>query len=249
MRWTWFATGLMGLAVLGSAALAGGGDTRVAAHASEDSMIDSPLVALPNGFVDVVARIPDLEVDLRYLGSDNFVGRPIPGYEAERVILTAAAAAALAKVQEELRPMGLGLLVYDAYRPERAVAAFVRWAEDLEDQAMKEQFYPDVAKESLFREGYIASRSSHSRGSTVDLTIVARGEEGVSPLDMGTPFDFFSHLSWPDNRAVSPQDRANRLLLQSLMKKHGFEPYPKEWWHFTLRDEPFPEKAFDFPIR
>jgi D-alanyl-D-alanine dipeptidase len=204
---------------------------------------------LPAGFVDVGRIVPDIAVDLRYFSSDNFVGRRIDGYEARRLVLTEPAAAALAAVQAELRPFGLGLLVYDGYRPERAVRHFLRWAEDPDDTQMKARYYPDVAKQDLLREGYVAGRSSHSRGSTLDLTLVARDGDAVRPLDMGTGWDRFSPRSWPTSPEVPPAARANRLLLRSLMTKHGFRPYPREWWHFTLADEPYPDRYFDFPIR
>jgi D-alanyl-D-alanine dipeptidase len=157
----------------------------------------------------------------------------------------------LAELQAELEPFGLGLLVFDAYRPQRAVDHFVRWARDLDDTRCKQAFYPDVPKSELFEQGYIASRSGHSRGSTVDLTIVplARpGHDQGPALDMGGAFDLFSPLSWPTDASRTPQQRANRLLLRTLMIKHGFAPYSKEWWHFTLVDEPFPDTYFDFPL-
>lgn len=206
--------------------------------------------ALPQGFVYLNAVIPDIRVVMRYSGSHNFVGQRIDGYLAPRAILTREAANALAQVQAELRPFGLGLLVFDAYRPQRAVDHFVRWARDLQDHRMKAEFYPGVAKQDLFREDYIAARSSHSRGSTVDLTLVALdAPSGDSGLDMGTGFDFFGPESWPDYKGISPAQRAHRLLLRTLMQKHGFTPYPKEWWHFTLADEPFPDTWFDFPVQ
>jgi zinc D-Ala-D-Ala dipeptidase len=202
-------------------------------------------VSLPQGFVYLDAVIPDIRLDLRYCSEHNFVGERIDGYRAPRAILSREAAAALAKVQEDLRPFGLGLLVFDAYRPQRAVDHFVRWAQDLQDIRTKVEFYPDVDKQDLFREDYIAARSSHSRGSTVDLTLVALDSSpGDGGLDMGTGFDFFGPESWPDYAGVAPAQRAHRLLLQ-----HGFRPYPKEWWHFTLADEPYPETWFDFPVQ
>jgi len=204
----------------------------------------------PPGFVYVDELIPDIVLDLRYYGDDNFVGRRIDGYVRPKGILTTQAAAALKGVQEDLAPFGLGIKVFDAYRPQRAVDDFVRWAEDVTDTRTKDRFYPDVAKKNLFRENYIAARSSHSRGSTVDLTIVVRsGAAAGSELDMGSGFDLFGPRSWPTSLAVSPASRAHRMLLQVLMKKHGFEPYPQEWWHFTLKDEPFPDSYFDFPVR
>jgi D-alanyl-D-alanine dipeptidase len=200
----------------------------------------------PAQFVDAAALAPGLIVDMRYAGAHNFVGRPIDGYEAPRCLLTQAAAGALAEVARDLARHGLVLKVFDCYRPVRAVAAFVRWARDIGDAAGKAEFYPDVDKRTLFRSGYIASRSGHSRGSTVDLTLAqADGRE----LDMGTPFDFFSPASWPSDPSVSREARANRALLAAAMRRRGFRPYAKEWWHFTLSGEPFPATYFDFPVR
>jgi len=203
----------------------------------------------PEGFVDLAEAVPGLQVEARYAGSDNFVGGPIDGYRRASALATVAAADALGRVQAELSRFGLGLRVYDAYRPARAVAHFMRWARDPQATAMKQRFYPDVAKPRLVAEGYIAERSSHSRGSTVDLTLVAPGPDGeLQELDMGTRWDFFGPESWPDSDRVPPQARANRLLLRELMLRHGFAPYAREWWHFSLRDEPYPERIFDFPI-
>lgn len=203
--------------------------------------------SLPDGFVYLDEAIPDLVIDLHYTTANNFVGQRVDGYRRLSAILSAPAAAALAEVQAALRPFGLGLKVFDAYRPQPAVDHFVRWGQDLDDQRTKPDYYPDVEKANLFEEGYIASRSSHSRGSTVDITIVYRDGAGVVwELDMGSRFDFFGPVSWPDSRAVTPQQRANRALLQSLMRAQGFVPYPQEWWHFTLRDEPYPNTYFDF---
>ncbi|MEQ8209882.1 MAG: M15 family metallopeptidase [Lacipirellulaceae bacterium] len=205
---------------------------------------------LPEEFVDVAKEIHSIEVDLRYVTKNNFLGRPVDGYEKSRCVLTREAAIALKQVQDELRPYRLGLKVFDAYRPQRAVDHFVRWSRDASDQQTKEKYYPEVAKGDLFRQGYIATRSGHSRGSTVDLTIVSLGKgDARKELDMGTPFDFFGRESWIDNTKLTPQQRANRLLLREIMTKHGFRPYDKEWWHFTLQDEPYPETYFDFPIR
>jgi D-alanyl-D-alanine dipeptidase len=183
---------------------------------------------------------------MRYAGSHNFVGRPIEGYQAPRCLLTQSAAAALAEVARDLAPRGLRIKVFDCYRPTRAVTNFVRWARDIGDAAGKAEFYPDVDKRTLFRDGYIASRSRHSRGSTADLTLAqADGRE----LDMGTPFDFFSPKSWAADRNISVEARANRVLLATAMRRRGFRPYEKEWWHFTLSHEPFPETFFDFPVQ
>ncbi|MCC2596920.1 M15 family metallopeptidase [Pusillimonas sp. MFBS29] len=199
---------------------------------------------LPAGFVYLDDVIPDLKVELRYTGSHNFVGRPVTGYEEARPVLSTRAAEALVKVQADLKRFGLTLLVFDAYRPQRAVDDFVKWASDLDDIRTKPEFYPAVEKQNLFKEDYIAERSGHSRGSTVDLTLTSL--DGAEPLDMGSEFDFFGTESWPEHPVLTTQQRANRLLLQTVMTKHGFKPYPKEWWHFTLDNEPFPDDYFDF---
>ena len=203
---------------------------------------------VPDGFVEIREVIPGVEVDVRYFSEDNFVGERIDGYEAAKIYLTRDAASALAKVQADLAAFGLGLKIFDAYRPQRAVDHFVRWAEDTADTKMKAKYYPDVEKRRLFRDGYIAAKSGHSRGSTVDLTLVSIGSERPAELDMGTAWDFFGPKSWPESMEVSAQARANRMLLQSLMIKHGFRGLAEEWWHFTLVGEPFPETYFDFVV-
>lgn len=201
---------------------------------------------MPAGFVDAGEFFADVQIEARYAGSGNFVGAPIDGYEAEKVLLTREAADALLAVQTELREIGFGLKLFDGYRPQRAVDHFARWAQDLEDDAMKSVYYPHIAKSELFAQGYIAERSGHSRGSAIDLTLVSleTGEE----LDMGTRWDFFDPRSAPSSREVSPQHQARRMLLQITMVKHGFEPLAEEWWHFKLRDEPYPDTYFDFVI-
>ena len=202
---------------------------------------------IPEGFVDAASVVPGLVVDMRYAGSFNFIGRPIDGYEAPVCILTRQAAEALAKVQAELKDYGLGLKLFDCYRPTRAVADFVRWAKDGTDTRMKAEFYPDFDKPELFAEGYIADRSGHSRGSTVDLTLVYLACETEVP--MGTGFDFFSTRSWPTDIDQPSEVRAHRLLLSSVMQRHGFVPYEREWWHFRLAEEPYPDTYFDFPVK
>jgi len=201
----------------------------------------------PAGFVDAAAVVPGLIVEMRYAGPHNFVGRPIEGYDKPICYLTKPAAAALAQVVADLEPRGLTIKVFDCYRPERAVAHFARWARNLGDVKMKPEFYPHVDKSTLFRDGYIAARSGHSRGSTADLTL-ARRTDGKE-LDMGTPFDFFSPRSGPSDNSVGAEAQANRALLAQAMQKRGFRPYDKEWWHFTLRHEPYPETYFNFPVR
>ena len=201
----------------------------------------------PDSFVDAAAAAPGLLVDARYATAHNFVGVLIEGYEKPICYLTKPAAAALALVVRDLEPRGLTLKVYDCYRPERAVAHFIRWAQNLRDQKMKSEFYPNVDKSTLFRDGYIAARSGHSRGSTMDLTIASTADG--KDIDMGTPFDFFSPRSWPSDKRVGAEAQNNRVTLALAMRKRGFIPYDKEWWHFTLRAEPYPQTYFDFPVR
>jgi len=209
-------------------------------------VLASPAHALPEGFVYLADVAPRVVIDARYAGADNFVGRPVDGYHANTVILTRPAAEALARVSEELAQFGLGLKVFDGYRPQRAVDHFVRWAADLSDQSTKARHYPGVDKAHLFRDGYIAERSGHTRGSTVDLTLIdlKTGKE----LPMGTPFDFFGPESWPSYQELPAEQRAHRALLQQVMKRHGFRPLREEWWHFTLENEPYPDTYFDFPV-
>ncbi len=227
---------------------------------------------IPDSFVEIREVIPDVVMDIRYYSEHNFVGARVDGYEAPKCYLTLDAAKALAGVQMDLKPFGFGIKIYDCYRPQRAVDHFVRWAEDIQDTATKTEFYPTVHKKNLFRDGYIASRSSHSRGSTVDLSIVelpaadqpefilgqTEQKECFLPaderfpdnsIDMGTGFDCFHELSHPENPDLESRQRMNRLLLKTIMEKHGFEYYDKEWWHFTLKNEPFPDRYFDFAVR
>lgn len=205
--------------------------------------------ALPQGspFLDAAAIVPDLAVEMRYVGSHNFVGRRIAGYEAERCLLTPAAAQALGVAQDTLARDGLGLKVFDCYRPVRAVADFVAWAADPADQRMKAEFYPGIDKPDLFRLGYIAKSSAHSRGSTVDLTLVRAADR--AEFDMGTPFDFFGPASAPGSGAVTGAQAANRGRLRAAMIRAGFKPYAQEWWHFSLSPEPYPATAFDLAVR
>jgi zinc D-Ala-D-Ala dipeptidase len=201
---------------------------------------------LPQGFVYVTDLISSIHVELRYFGSDNFMGNPIDGYQHKVAILSKQATIALKEVQKELQQYNLSIKIYDSYRPQRAVNHFIRWAKDLNDTLNKQEYYPNVKKQHLFKEGYIAARSGHSRGSTLDMTLVdiKTGE----PLDMGSPYDFFGTISWVKSKNLTTQQLANRMLIQTIMKKYGFMHYPKEWWHFTLRGEPFPNTYFDFPV-
>ena len=210
------------------------------------SSVNAAAQERPAAFVDAAAVVPGLILDVRYAGAHNFVGRPIEGYEAPRCLLTKPAAEALAQVARDLAAQGLVLKAFDCYRPARSVANFVHWAHNLNDTVGKREFYPEVDKRVLFREGYISNRSGHSRGSTVDLTL-ARAD-GIE-LDMGTPVDFFSPLSWPASAGVSALARENRAMFANAMRRRGFRPYPREWWHFTLAHEPFPNTYFDFPVK
>lgn len=205
--------------------------------------------ALPPGFVYLDAAAPAIDVDLRYAGDENFVGSPIEGYHQPRAILTREAAAALQTVQKDLQRFGLGVKVFDAYRPQRAVNHFVRWAKDLQDIQMKTAYYPNVNKINLFKDGYIAEKSGHSRGSTVDVTLISYDAKSCPhELDMGSGFDYFDPSSRPEFPGLSTRQHTNRMLLKSAMKRRGFKPYSKEWWHFTLVNEPFPDTYFDFVI-
>jgi len=196
-------------------------------------------------FLELKKEIPSIELDIRYYGSNNFIGKPIDGYLAPKAILTKEATLALKKVQKELKTFSLGLKIFDAYRPQKAVDHFVRWGKDLADIKMKEVFYPNVEKKNLFKEGYIAKHSGHSRGSTVDLTIIDLNSK--TELDMGSSFDLFGKLSWVAYKNITAQQRANRMLLHIIMLKHGFKSYAQEWWHFTLKNEPYKE-YFNFNI-
>ncbi len=191
-------------------------------------------------------EVQPIQTDVRYFSADNFVGEVITGYNAEKILMTLEAALALAAIQIELGERGLGLKVFDAYRPQQAVDDFARWAEDINDTSTKAEYYPNIAKQDLFSLGYIAAQSGHSRGSTVDLTLVEliTGDE----LDMGAPWDFFDPISWPTSLEVSLPQKTNRETLREIMLRYGFNPLREEWWHFTLDDEPFPDTYFDFPI-
>lgn len=201
---------------------------------------------LPDGFVYVDDHVPGVLLDIRYFGENNFVGAPIDGYNAPWAILAEEAADALAGVQEEVQTLGYTLLIYDAYRPQKAVEHFKAWSQNPDDVKTKADYYPDLEKNRLFKLGYIASRSGHSRGSTVDLTLAdaATGE----PLDMGGPYDFFGEVSHHGTPLITEEQAANRRILKEAMERHGFKAYAKEWWHYTLRNEPYPDTYFDFDV-
>ena len=200
----------------------------------------------PSGFVLLADFVPHILQEIRYYSTYNFIGERIDGYEEPCALLTIEAARALKAVSSELLVKGYRLKVFDAYRPARAVRHFVLWGIEDQDLRMKPYFYPDLEKQELFARGYIASQSSHSRGSTVDVTLLdmQTGKE----LDMGGPFDLFSEISHPDCRSITSEQYDNRMLLRQAMLRGGFEPIDCEWWHFTLKNEPYPDTYFDFPV-
>ncbi len=200
----------------------------------------------PSGFVVLADYVPGIIQEIRYHSTYNFIGDRIDGYEEPIALLTIEAARALKSVSNEMNVQGYRLKVFDAYRPVCAVKHFVLWGIEDQDLRMKPFFYPDLEKQELFSKGYIAKQSSHSRGSTVDLTLLdmTTGRE----VDMGGPFDFFSELSHPDYRDITEEQYNNRMMLQQVMVRNGFEPIDCEWWHFTLKKEPYPETYFEFPV-
>jgi D-alanyl-D-alanine dipeptidase len=226
--------------------------------------------APPGAFVSLHDVDPSITVEMRYFTPHNFIGQRIPGYRENVCLLTRPAAEALKRVQAAVRAKGYTLKVYDCYRPQRSVDAFVAWAKHLKDRKMKAEFYPRVRKQVLFKEGYIAAQSGHSRGSTLDLTLVklpacrperyrrgdrrrdcalpARRRFRDNSIDMGTGYDCFDPLAHPFNARIRGKQRANRLKLRAPMIAAGFKGLATEWWHFTLRDEPYPDTFFDFPV-
>lgn len=224
-------------------------------------------------FVNIADVVPDVIMEIRYYGTYNFVGSRIDGYEAPVALLTRRAADSLRAVSDDVMKMGYRLKIYDAYRPQKAVDHFVRWASDIPDTLMKRYFYPDLDKSVLFVQDYIAAKSGHTRGSTVDLTLFDMNTE--KELDMGGTFDWFGPESHPDfcgnpatgeytgastfksqaarrsnpQRALTAEQFRNRMILREAMLRHGFKPISSEWWHFTLKNEPFPKTYFTFPVR
>lgn len=216
-----------------------------------------------DAFVSLADFAPEIELDIRYAGADNFMQKPVAGYEAALCLLTRQAAEALRDVARSAEKLGLCLKVFDGYRPRQAVEDFLQWSKAPDDAAAKQHYYPHIEKPQLFERGYIVPESSHSRGSTVDLTLrrrrVEAGPQHVTPkvkgpwlendeLDMGSHFDFFDIRSHTLNASIAPEVRANRLLLRDLMHKGGFAGIAEEWWHFTLVNEPFRLVSFDFPV-
>ncbi len=224
---------------------------------------DSESNALPEAdssdFVTLTEAVPDAILEIRYYSTYNFIGSRIEGYLQPTALLTRQAAESLRQVSDELKAQGYRLKIYDAYRPQMAVDHFVRWGKDLDDTLMKPYFYPSEVKDSLFIKEYIATHSSHSRGSTLDLTLFDMRTE--KEVDMGGTFDWFGRESHPDcggdpetgtyrqNDTLTAQQFENRMILRRAMMAHGFKPYDCEWWHFTLRNEPFPDTYFTFPVQ
>ena len=200
----------------------------------------------PSGFVLLADFVPNIVQEIRYYSTYNFIGERIDGYEEPCALLTKEAARALKGACNELFVQGYRMKVFDAYRPACAVKHFVLWGIEDQDIRMKPYFYPDLEKQALFAEGYIAKQSSHSRGSAIDLTLLdmKTGKE----VDMGSPFDLFSEVSHPDYRGITQEQYENRMLLQKVMVRNGFVPLSCEWWHFVLKNEPYPETYFEFPV-
>ncbi|MFI8423404.1 M15 family metallopeptidase [Streptomyces sp. NPDC085479] len=261
---TGLASALRSLAVTGAAVLL------ACTGAVAAPAVAAPEPKAPREFVALDSVDRTILQEMRYTTAHNFVGEPIDGYRQPLCLLTRPAAEALHRAQRRLLARGYTLKVYDCYRPQRAVDHFVRWAKDLADERMKAEFYPLVAKERLFADGYIAEKSGHSRGSTVDLTVVrlpavptrayVPGEElssctrprkerfPDSSVDMGTGYDCFDTLSHTDDPRITGVQRANRQLLKGVLEAEGFVNLPEEWWHFTFKPEPFPSTFFDFPV-
>jgi len=199
-----------------------------------------------DGFAYVDEAVPGIRWDAKYATWDNFTGRPVDGYLANRIIGTRALCAALARARDAAEARGFGLLLWDGYRPQRAVDCFVRWAEQPEDGRTKSRYYPRLERREMFEKGYVATRSGHSRGSTVDVTLFRLDSGELAP--MGGGHDLMDPISHHDAPGVAPTETENRHALRAIMQEAGFRPYPVEWWHYTLTDEPYPETYFNFPI-
>lgn len=225
--------------------------------------------SLPNGFVFLSEIDPSIIEFPRYYTNENFLGKPVPGYTDHRIISTLEAATVLKLVHQDLKNQGYTLVVYDGYRPQQAVDEFVRWSQDERDQAAKQLYYPTINKKDVFKLGYVAEKSSHSRGSTFDLTMIKTGQS-LNPIkithrtltngeeipylddntvDMGSTFDLFHEASHHDTNLVNEQHTSMRNLLRSTMKKYGFKEYHEEWWHYTLENEPYPDTYFNFVVK
>lgn len=231
----------------------------------------SEVERLPQGFVYLHEIIPNIQISLRYATEENFIGKIVDGYFANVSIVTHATANALKQVQQTANEKGYELVIYDSYRPQKSVEHFIRWSEDQNDpQRTKEHYYPRIDKSDAFQLGYIAKKSGHTRGSTVDLTIIPRGEQVQYPLipkkrifkdnstilflddgtvDMGSSFDLLDEISHTNCSLITEEQQQRRWMFRELMEQAGFINYVKEWWHYTLKDEPFPQTYFDFDIK
>ncbi len=202
---------------------------------------------IPKGFLKIENIDPPILLDIRYSGSDNFLGRTVIGYEKPKKILTNEAIEALTKIQKILSKKGLGLKLFDGYRPQKSVNNFVEWSKKASDTLTKKKYYPNEKKDSLFLKGYVAKKSGHSRGSTVDITLIYTDSINFGKeLDMGSGWDLFGNESWIDYDSITDLQKNNRNFLQTIMSQNGFKSYSREWWHFTLINEPYPNTYFDF---
>lgn len=247
-----FSALMAGIILMTSAAYFSGCSDKSADQSSTDtqSSVQSGVVVNPeedaSDFVLLTDVVPDAILEIRYYSTYNFVGDRIDGYEQPTALLTKEAAEALKKASDELIKKGYRLKIYDAYRPQKAVTNFMNWAKDVDDTRMKVYFYPELDKSILFDQGYIAEKSGHSRGSTVDLTLFDMKTE--KEVDMGGTFDYFGELSHPDYKNITEEQYNNRMILREAMINNGFKPLPEEWWHFTLENEPYPDTYFTFPV-
>ncbi len=197
-------------------------------------------------FVFVDEHVPGVYWDAKYATWDNFTGKPVEGYAANRIVGTKPLCAALARAREEAAALGFGLLLWDGYRPQRAVDSFLRWSRQPEDGRTKPRHYPNIERADMFEKGYVAAKSGHSRGSTVDLTLFHLASGELAP--MGGDHDLMDPISHHGAEGVTRLDARNRQHLRAIMEASGFSPYECEWWHYTLEDEPYPDTYFDFPI-
>ena len=199
-----------------------------------------------NVLIDVTSINHDIIINLKYKGVDNFTSHVVPGYHDNILLLTEPAAKALINAQHDFNHLGFSIVVFDAYRPQKAVDYFVEWTKRKNDTLTKSMYYPELQKDQLLNQGYIASKSGHSRGSTVDVGLVSLTSGKL--IDMGTIFDYFGEDSWTESKTITDIQYKNRQLLKDIMEKHGFLNFKKEWWHFTLKNEPFKNQYFDFDI-
>ena len=199
-----------------------------------------------DGFAFVDERVPGVRWDAKYATWDNFTGKPVDGYRVNRIVGTTALCTALARARRAAAAAGFGLLLWDGYRPQRAVDCFLRWSEQPEDGRTKLRHYPNIERPAMVADGYVAARSGHSRGSTIDLTLFELGSGELA--QMGGGYDLMDAVSHHGATAITAQQAANRERLRAIMAACGFDSYAREWWHYTLTEEPYPETYFDFPI-